>query len=122
MRIGFDQGGVRQAVHLCNIGFAIDALLLPFKNARSGQRGDAHAVTDEDDDIARLITVGRIRLQPGKLGCASLQIGFARRERRRANGPRRRQGSRRRRSRRIRRRRILRDNRRGDQAGRQKGG
>ena len=72
MRIGFDQGGVRQAVHLRDIGFAIDALFLPFKNARGGQCGDAHAVADEDDDIARLAVVGRIRLQPCKLGCASL--------------------------------------------------
>ena len=72
MRIGFDQGGVRQAVHLRDIGFAVDALLLPFKNAGGGQGGDAHAVADEDDDIARRAIVGRIRLQPGKLGCASL--------------------------------------------------
>ena len=122
MRIGFDQGGVRQAVHLCNIGFAIDALLLPFKNTRGGQRGDAHAVTDEDDDIARLAVVGLVRLQPRNLGRASLQISFAGGERRRANGPCGGQDGGRRRGRRRRGRRILRDNRRGDQAGCQKGG
>ena len=72
MRIGFDQGGVRQAVHLCNIGFAIDALLLPFKNTRGGQCRDAHAVTDEQDDIARLAVIGLVRLQSCEFSCARL--------------------------------------------------
>ena len=65
--IGFDQSGVGQAVHLRDKGFPVDALLLPFEYASGGQRADAHAVADEQDDIARLAVVGLVRLQAFQL-------------------------------------------------------
>ena len=111
MRVSFDQGGVRQTIHLRDIGFAVEAKLLPFKNSASGQRAHTHAVADKDDDIARLAVIGLVGKQALQLGLSSLEIAFA--------GADRRFGGRRRGSRG---RRALRQQRRGNQAGRQKGG
>jgi hypothetical protein len=110
--VSFDQRGVRQTVHLRDIGFAVEAKLLPFKNPPGGQRADAHTVADKDDDIARLIIVGLVRLQPRQFGLPCFKIALA--------GVNRRFGDWRRDRRRGRR--ALRQQRRGDQAGCQKGG
>ena len=108
---------MRQKVHLRDIGFAVEAKLLPLKNPASGQRAHAHAIADEQDDIARLIVIGLVGEQALQLGLASLEIAFAGADRRLGG---RRCGSRR--GSRSSGRRALRQQRRGDQAGCQKGG